>query len=55
MVDKFRKVKHTGVIILGGFFGILDLAGRMGRKAGLTDGTPGGGAEWVRAIRLTMP
>ena len=24
MADKFRKVKHTGVIILGGIFGILD-------------------------------
>ena len=34
MVDKFRKVKHTGVIILEGIVGILD---------GGADGTGGGG------------
>ena len=33
MADKFRKVKWAGVIILGGFFGILDLADRMGGVA----------------------
>ena len=53
MADKFRKVKHTSVIIFGGFFGILD-GGRMEWVAGIrtgfrhlrTSSIPGSGAEW---------
>ena len=51
MVDKFRKVKHTGVIVWREFSGFW----MAGRKSGLTDGTPGAGAGLARAIRLTMP
>ena len=52
MADKFSKVKPTSVIIWGGIWGILDLAGGWGgwrasepSPASPTSSIPGGGAK----------
>ena len=60
MADKFRKVKRMGVIMGREFWGFwiwrADEAGGGGKEEVGTDGRhAGAGAEWVRAIRLTMP